>query len=147
MLSNLKYRDLSVVSLRKQPTFGDATTGFSAKWRRLRNERRNSILMTRHYPVRQKCRLFSQTSRWWAGQLFVEGEKMTVLDLVELGFRILVDSWIPDFKAQHFRVPQTKASRIAYSASKNFLDFGIRITLHVATGGTRHRNAGFALAT
>ena len=28
---------------------GDATTGFSAKWR-LRNERRNSILMPRHYP-------------------------------------------------------------------------------------------------
>ena len=36
-------------SLRKQPTFGDVTTGFPAKWR-LRNERRNSILMTRHYP-------------------------------------------------------------------------------------------------
>ena len=36
-------------SLRKQPTFGDATTGFRAKWH-LRNERRNSILMTRHYP-------------------------------------------------------------------------------------------------
>ena len=36
-------------TLRKQPTFGDAITGFSAKWR-LRNERRNSILMTRHYP-------------------------------------------------------------------------------------------------
>ena len=38
-----------MLSLRKQPTFGDATTGFPAKWR-LRNERRNSILMTRHYP-------------------------------------------------------------------------------------------------
>ena len=36
-------------SLRKQPTFGDATTGFPAKWR-LRNERRNSILMMQHYP-------------------------------------------------------------------------------------------------
>ena len=36
-------------SLRKQPTFVDATTGFPAKWR-LRNERRNSILMPRHYP-------------------------------------------------------------------------------------------------
>ena len=36
-------------SLRKQPTFSDATTGFPAKWR-LRNECRNSILMTRHYP-------------------------------------------------------------------------------------------------
>ena len=36
-------------SLRKQPTFGDATTGFPHKWH-LRNERRNSILMTRHYP-------------------------------------------------------------------------------------------------
>ena len=29
--------------------FDNATTGFLAKWR-LRNERRNSILMTRHYP-------------------------------------------------------------------------------------------------
>ena len=36
-------------SLRKQLTFGDATTGFPAKWR-FRNERGNSILITRHYP-------------------------------------------------------------------------------------------------
>ena len=36
-------------SQRKQPTFGNATTGFPAKWR-VRNERKNSILMTRHYP-------------------------------------------------------------------------------------------------
>ena len=35
-------------SPRKQPTFGEATTGFPAKWR-LRKKRRNSILMTRHY--------------------------------------------------------------------------------------------------
>ena len=35
-------------SLRKQPTFCDASTDFPANWRR--NERRNSILMTRHYP-------------------------------------------------------------------------------------------------
>ena len=36
-------------SVRKLPTFRDATTGFSAKWR-LRNECRNSILMTCNYP-------------------------------------------------------------------------------------------------
>ena len=36
-------------SLRKQRTLCDTTTGFPTKWR-LRNERRNSILMTRHYP-------------------------------------------------------------------------------------------------
>ena len=36
-------------SLRKQSTFGDVTTGFPAKWH-LRNERRNSIRITRHYP-------------------------------------------------------------------------------------------------
>ena len=35
-------------SLRKQRTLSDTTTGFPAKWR-LRNEHRNSILMTRHY--------------------------------------------------------------------------------------------------
>ena len=39
----------SLPSLRKQPPFHDVTTGSPAKWR-LRNERRNSILMTRHYP-------------------------------------------------------------------------------------------------
>ena len=36
-------------SLRKQLTFGDATPGFPGKWH-LTNERRNSILTTRHYP-------------------------------------------------------------------------------------------------
>ena len=40
--------DNRFASLKKQPTFGDATTGFPAKWR-LRNKRRNSILITRHY--------------------------------------------------------------------------------------------------
>ena len=35
-------------SPKKQPTFGDATTVFPAKWR-LWNMRSNSILMTRHY--------------------------------------------------------------------------------------------------
>ena len=34
-----------VSCLRKQPTFCEATSGFTAKWS-LRNERRNSILMT-----------------------------------------------------------------------------------------------------
>ena len=49
--SDTKVRFPSQVksTLRKQRTFGDATTGFPTKWR-LRNERRNSILMTRHYP-------------------------------------------------------------------------------------------------
>ena len=46
------------VSLTKQPTFRDATTGFPAKWR-LRNERRNSILMTCQYPH------LGRTSDWW----------------------------------------------------------------------------------
>ena len=36
-------------SLKKQPTFRDGTTGCTAKWR-LRNEHRNSLLITRHYP-------------------------------------------------------------------------------------------------
>ena len=44
------HHDLAwVLSLRKQPTFGKATTGFPAKWR-LRNSCRNSILMACHYP-------------------------------------------------------------------------------------------------
>ena len=44
----LLIHDLSHASLRKQLTFGAATTGFPAKWR-LRNKRRNSILMMCHY--------------------------------------------------------------------------------------------------
>ena len=40
--------DMPISSLSKQPTFGNATTGFPTKWR-LRNEHRNSILMTHHY--------------------------------------------------------------------------------------------------
>ena len=42
-------KSIFIVSLRKEPTFCDTTTGFPAK-SRLRNKRRNSILMTRHYP-------------------------------------------------------------------------------------------------
>ena len=37
------------LSLRKQTTFRDATNSFPANWR-LRNKRRNSILMMRHCP-------------------------------------------------------------------------------------------------
>ena len=40
---------LQLQEARKQPTSGDVTTGFPAKWR-LRNERRNSILLTWHNP-------------------------------------------------------------------------------------------------
>ena len=46
-----QYTSLSIEmhSLRKQLTFGDASTGFPAK-RRLRNECRNNILMACHKP-------------------------------------------------------------------------------------------------
>ena len=46
---HVKSKPFLQLSLRKQPTFRNATTGFPAKWR-LWNERRNSILMTRNYP-------------------------------------------------------------------------------------------------
>ena len=39
---------LMLGSLRKQPTFGDATACFPSKWR-LKKKHRNSILITRHY--------------------------------------------------------------------------------------------------
>ena len=45
-------------SLRKQPTFGNATSGFPAKWC-LSNECRNSILMMCHYPD------LGSASDWW----------------------------------------------------------------------------------
>ena len=46
-LNNVSER--SFFSLRKQPTFREATTGFLPKWH-LRDERRNSAMMTCHYP-------------------------------------------------------------------------------------------------
>ena len=48
-VSSIRIMFLSFHSLRKQPTFRDATNGSPAKGR-LTNERRNSTLMTRHYP-------------------------------------------------------------------------------------------------
>ena len=45
------------ISLRKQPTFCDIATGFPVKWC-LRNQHRNSILMTCHYPSKQ---IFNQS--------------------------------------------------------------------------------------
>ena len=45
-------------SLRKHPTFRDTTTGFPAKWG-LRNEHRNSILMTCHYPEQGSASVWS----------------------------------------------------------------------------------------
>ena len=44
-----KKTSWSLDSLRKQPTFRDATKGFPAKWL-LGNERRNSVPLTCHYP-------------------------------------------------------------------------------------------------
>ena len=40
--------DWTIHSLRKQPAYGDTTTGFPEKWR-LTNERINSIVTMRHY--------------------------------------------------------------------------------------------------
>ena len=49
MLYNYTKNGSVKVCLRKRPTVCDATTGLDKKWR-LCNKRRNSILMTRHYP-------------------------------------------------------------------------------------------------
>ena len=66
---------IKFLSLRKQVTFGNATTGFSAKWC-LRNEHRNFILITRHYPdlgsasdwlnqISQAARQIRRTNQIW----------------------------------------------------------------------------------
>ena len=66
---------IKFLSLRKQVTFGDTTTGFPAKWC-LRNEHRNFILMTRHYPdlgsasdwlnqISQAARQIRRTNQIW----------------------------------------------------------------------------------
>ena len=53
-------------SQRKQPIFRDGTSGFYTKWR-LRNERRNSILMTCHNPD-------LGTASDWMKQIFNQSE-------------------------------------------------------------------------
>ena len=45
----IKKALLSLISLRKQPAFCNVTTGYPSKLR-FRNKRRNSMLMTGHYP-------------------------------------------------------------------------------------------------
>ena len=48
-ITNETSTERPMFSLRKHSTFRDAIPDFPAKWH-LRNERRNSIPMTRHYP-------------------------------------------------------------------------------------------------
>ena len=66
---------IKFLSLRKQVTFGNATTGFPAKWC-LRNKHRNFILITRHYPdlgsasdwlnqISQAARQIRRTNQIW----------------------------------------------------------------------------------
>ena len=50
-------------SLRKQLIFWHTSTGFPAKWH-LRNKRRNSILMMRHYPLGSASNWLNQISKW-----------------------------------------------------------------------------------
>ena len=56
------FRGACLFNPRKQPTFGDPTIGFPAKLC-LRNEHRNSILMTHHYPdLTSACDWLNQIS-------------------------------------------------------------------------------------
>ena len=48
MYRKIQHRTPSCYSLKKQPTFQNATTGSPEKWH-LRNERRNSVLMMYQY--------------------------------------------------------------------------------------------------
>ena len=63
-----KKRDIMDDILRKQPAFCDAIGGFPAKWL-LRNERRNSILMTGH------CSDLGSASDWMK-QIFNQSEAL-----------------------------------------------------------------------
>ena len=75
--------NFNFLSLRKQPTFGDVTTGFPTKWR-LRNKRRNSILMIHHYTdlcsasdwlnqISHVARLIGSTTKIWVVTLHQYG--------------------------------------------------------------------------
>ena len=72
--------EMLCTGLIKQPTFCEATTGFSAECR-LRNEQRISLLMMHHHPVKvvthhqygisALCSLdvISQGNQWWCGKI------------------------------------------------------------------------------
>ena len=61
------------ISLRKQPTFPDATTGFHEKWS-LRNDRRNSILMALSTQIWLEGRYIREEGEEMARKIREEGE-------------------------------------------------------------------------
>ena len=70
-LESKNVLDYLTSCLRNQPSFGDDITGFPAK-RRLRNERRNSILMTRQYPD-------LDSASDWLNQIFTRHDQSEAL--------------------------------------------------------------------
>ena len=82
--ADMTYHFFSAVgiSLRKQPAFRYVTTGFPGKWR-LRNERKNSILMTGHYPELQHCRPFC----------FVAPRQRLTNEMSSVGLKTRLYSW------------------------------------------------------
>ena len=102
----------SLGSRRKQPTFRDATTGFPAKWR-LRNEHRNSMLMTRQiwvvfligwskFPTRRYQSETLPKFGWW---------RDISMEFLRLPLR------------RHFAEKPVVASRSAVPHANKFLDF------------------------
>lgn len=62
-----------MISLRNQPTFPDATTGFYEKWS-LRNDRRNSILMALSTQIWLEGRYIREEGEEMARKIREEGE-------------------------------------------------------------------------
>ena len=73
------------ISLMKQPTFSDVTTGFHAKWHsRNSNEGRYSILMSCHYPD--------------LGSASTLNGKQTTLKQVKRNFKIVYNSFSTNYE-------------------------------------------------
>ena len=82
-------------SMRKQPLFRDAT----AKWR-LRNERRNSILMTQHYPDLGNV-------SYWQKVCFNQSEALTRSGK----WRVISMEFLLSFLRRHFAEKRVVASQ------------------------------------
>ena len=111
-------RSVQVSSPRKQRTFRDTTTRFTSKWR-LRNERRNSILMTNHFldlgsVSDWSCRVrnFLQPIRSTT-QIWKKSQEIVLLHVTSyklLNFRINDFSWVTSLRLVG-RLPSTANGR------------------------------------
>ena len=118
-----------VVTLRKLLTFGDATNSFPAK-RHVRNVRRNSILMTRHYPdLGSALRPIRSTTQIWVVTCHQYGisalvshtsfGKETSGSIAKCGLFSQASKWSEWVSNWRLRIPRSALWKLGHAASND----------------------------